>query len=410
MTDEGLLPLCVTADEVSAPPDWAVIRIADAYEQLPIGQRYDKKSTTPEGRVPVIDQSLDGVIGYHDNEPGVVASPDRPVVTFANHTCTMRVMKTDFSVIQNVFPMVGKPNLCATEFLYYATNSRQGTEEYKGHHPAWRNSFFAVPAPNIQRRIVGILKAFDNLIDNNRRRIELLEQMAQAIHREWFVHFRYPGHEDTALVDSPLGPIPEGWGVKPLGEVANINVESRRPAPDKAIRYLEISGLGDRQLATPSQIPGEEAPGRARRVVRPGDIVWSMVRPSRRAHALLVDPGDDWIASTGLIVLSAAEISSTLLFEIVSAPEFSDYLVSQEGGSAYPAVKPGDFDGAQIVRPTVALDSAFHDVVGPLHRLGWELREASERVAALRDLLLPKLVTGEIDVSSLDLDAVGATE
>ena len=61
--------------------------------------------------------------------------------------------------------------------------------------------------------IAEILGSIDDLIENNRRRIALLEQMAQAIYREWFVHFRYPGHEDDELVDSPLGPIPSGWAV-----------------------------------------------------------------------------------------------------------------------------------------------------------------------------------------------------
>src|SRR4051812_10884087 len=97
------LPFHRTPDEVDVPAGWSVSRIVDAYEQLPVGQRYDTRSVTPVGNVPVIDQSLRGILGYHDNEPGVTASQSAPVVTFANHTCAMRVMRTSFSVIQNVF-------------------------------------------------------------------------------------------------------------------------------------------------------------------------------------------------------------------------------------------------------------------------------------------------------------------
>src|SRR5690606_37193884 len=75
-----------------------------------------------------------------------------------------------------------------------------------------------------QRAVARVLAHFDDLIENNRRRIELLEEMAQAIYREWFVHFRYPGHEDIPLVDSPLGPIPDGWKVVPLVELANVTM------------------------------------------------------------------------------------------------------------------------------------------------------------------------------------------
>jgi type I restriction enzyme S subunit len=81
---------------------------------------------------------------------------------------------------------------------------------------------FPIDLPDIetQSKVVDVLGALDDLIDNNRRRIALLEQMAQAIYREWFVHFRYPGHEDVKHVDSPLGPIPTGWNAMTLGEVA----------------------------------------------------------------------------------------------------------------------------------------------------------------------------------------------
>lgn len=77
---------------------------------------------------------------------------------------------------------------------------------------------FRLPPLDYQDRLCQVLDAIEDLIENNRRRIELLEQMAHAIYREWFVRFRYPGHEDTAVVDSPLGPIPEDWEVQPLGD------------------------------------------------------------------------------------------------------------------------------------------------------------------------------------------------
>ena len=233
-----------------------------------------------------------------------------------------------------------------------------------------------------------------------------LEEMVRAIYREWFVRFRYPGHEDVPLVDSPLGPIPEGWQVAELQSVAEVNGRSRTPAKDKVIRYLDIAALGERSVGALSKVDGDEAPGRARRVVEAGDVVWSTVRPNRRAHVLLVDPGADWIASTGLAVLSATSTSSAWLFETTSTKEFSDYLVSQEGGAAYPAVKAKDFQRAPVIIPAPGVDRLFADRVTSMHRLSWSLREQSGVLAALRDLILPKLATGQIDVSNLDFDAL----
>lgn len=263
-----------------------------------------------------------------------------------------------------------------------------------------------LPAVRTQVLIAQILDTLDGLIENNRRRVQVLEEMARAVYREWFVHFRYPGHETAAFGDSPLGPIPEGWGVHRLDRIAHVNHLSRTPGGDEVIRYLDISSLGNREINEMSFMKGSEAPGRARRVVRSGDIVWSMVRPNRRSHALLLAPGADWIASTGLAVLTPTGMSSTLLFEMLSTQDFTDYLVSQEGGAAYPAVKAKVFKEAPLLIPPATLDSRFMAVVGETHRLTWQLRQQASCLAVLRDLLLPKLVTGQIDVSTLDLDSL----
>jgi len=88
---------------------------------------------------------------------------------------------------------------------------------------------------------------------------------------EWFVHFRYPDHDEAQFVDSPLGSVPTRFEVARLGACCNINREQRRPEPDEEIVYINISALGDRTVALPTPIPGSDAPGRARRVLSDGD-------------------------------------------------------------------------------------------------------------------------------------------
>jgi type I restriction enzyme S subunit len=262
-----------------------------------------------------------------------------------------------------------------------------------------------LPRP-AQETVGRILDYFDALIANNWRRVEVLEEMARAIYREWFLRFRFPGHEAATFVESVVGSVPEGWEVRRLDEVAEVNRASARPQSGEVVSYLDISALGERSIGRLVSFDGADVPGRARRLVSPGDVVWSTVRPNRRAHALLVNPGKDWIVSTGIAVLTPTSVSSDLLFETVSTREFSDYLVSKESGAAYPAVKPGDFATAPFLVPPEKLDREFAAAVGPNHQLVWTLGQASERLRELRDLLLPRLVTGQIDVSSLDLDAL----
>jgi type I restriction enzyme S subunit len=264
----------------------------------------------------------------------------------------------------------------------------------------------ALPPRSRQEQVVQVLDWIDDLIENNWRRVEGLDEMARAIYREWFVHLRYPGHEDVPTVNAALGPIPVGWTIAPLASIAEVNRLSRTPAKDETVRYLDISALSERRVGHLSMLSGVDVPGRARRIVEAGDVVWSMVRPNRRAHALLVGPKPDWIASTGLAVLSATEVSSTWLFETVSTKEFSDYLVSREGGSAYPAVKPKDFEQAPVIIPTQDVDRAFAECVAPLHRLCWALNEQSAVLTSLSDLLLPGFVTGHTDLSHLNVGAM----
>ena len=265
-----------------------------------------------------------------------------------------------------------------------------------------------VEVPDIltQRVIAELLDGIDDLIENNRRRVAVLEEMARTIYREWFVKFRYPGHEDVPLVDSALGPIPEGWEVRPLAAIAKVNQSSRKPRPDEVFRYLDIAALAEREVGELDAVEGADAPGRARRVIKPGDTVWATVRPNRRAHALVVAPGEDWIASTGLAVLSPTTVSSAFLFEATSTTTFSDWLIGRATGSAYPAVRAVDFEEATVAVPNASIDAAFAEKVAPMHELSWKLRAECSALAGLRDLLLPKLVTGQIDISSLNLDVL----
>jgi type I restriction enzyme S subunit len=261
----------------------------------------------------------------------------------------------------------------------------------------------ALPDVETQRVIAWVLDAMDQIIENARRQIQVLDEMAKAIYREWFVHLRFPGYESAKMSSSGLGPMPEGWQVTRLADVANVNRASRVPHAGEEVIYLDISCLGDGSVDMPTSIDGGDAPGRARRVVAPGDVLWSMVRPNRRAHALLVDPRPECIASTGLAVLSPAGVPSSFLFEAVSTSAFSEYLMTKERGAAYPAVRPADFEAAQLLVPPPELLQQFDDVADPLHRLGWKLREQSRALSEIRDLVLPRFVSGQVELSTLDL-------
>ena len=101
---------------------------------------------------------------------------------------------------------------------------------------------FRVPSADIQRHVATALGTFDELIENNRRRIEILEEMARLLYQEWFVYFRFPGHEDVNLIDSDLGPIPEGWPVQTLGRVLDLVYGKALKASDRRGGAVAVYG------------------------------------------------------------------------------------------------------------------------------------------------------------------------
>jgi type I restriction enzyme S subunit len=258
---------------------------------------------------------------------------------------------------------------------------------------------FNVPPIHVQRRIAGILSAYDELIENSQRRIKILEEMARALYREWFVHFRFPGHEAVPRVASTLGEIPKGWEVKKLAAVADVNRSqiNARTAPDE-LHYIDISSVGSGSLDGTTSYSFADAPGRARRVVEHGDVLWSCVRPNRRSHVLMTHPVAGTIASTGFAVLSATAVPFTYLYCATTTDDFVAYLTNNATGAAYPAVTASTFEKADLLVPPSALLAKFAQLTVPLAEQVHTLQKQIANLRRTRDLVLPRLLLGQLDL------------
>ncbi|MDD2605082.1 MAG: restriction endonuclease subunit S [Desulfobacteraceae bacterium] len=254
---------------------------------------------------------------------------------------------------------------------------------------------FPIPAITEQKQIAGVLSAYDDLIENNRRRIQLLEQAARLLYKEWFVHLRFPGHEHTKIVDG----VPEGWEKKMLGDVAATNAESYKAnnLPNE-INYIDISSLKRGRILSKNKMPSPEAPGRARRIGADGDVIWSNVRPNLRAYALVLEPDENDVFSTGFTILSPMVIPFSYLYLFATTDEFVGHLVNQTTGASYPAVRPDDFERAEILLPAQSVLKIFHEKMEPAFRMIQVLEKETNALAKARDLLLPKLMNGEVAV------------
>jgi type I restriction enzyme, S subunit len=254
---------------------------------------------------------------------------------------------------------------------------------------------FLVPPLPVQRRIAGILSAYDELIENSQRRIRLLEDMARALYREWFVHFRFPGYESVPRLPSALGDIPQGWEVKKLGDIADVNRAqiNARSAPEE-LHYIDISSVSPGRIDSTTTYAFVDAPGRARRIVQHGDILWSCVRPNRRSHALVMHPDPDTIASTGFAVLTPSKVPYPFLYFATTSDEFVKFLENSATGAAYPAVSAKTFEEADLLVPPSNMLEAFAKSAIPMAEEIHTLHLQIQNLRRTRDLLLPRLLSG----------------
>jgi len=268
-----------------------------------------------------------------------------------------------------------------------------------------------LPDEDTQRRIGVMLGSINDLIENNRRRVEVLEELARAIYREWFVNFRYPGHENATVVASPLGAVPEGWSVSTCGDeltsLGGGTPSKSEPAywHDGTVRWYTPSDLTKsrcRYTAEPDLRITETGLARSSaRLFPPGSVLMT----SRATLGVLTIASSEATTNQGFIVISPDERwSPAFIFEWLG--EHAAQLASIATGSTFKEITKGAFKRLPFLVPVQSVLDAHRDATNPIEQQICNLEQQVRRLASLRDFLLPRLVTGQIDVSSLDLDAL----
>ena len=301
-------------------------------------------------------------------------------------------------------------------FLYYAMLSDTSRSQIRAtatgatvRHTAPERIYrvkLGIPDLSTQRVIGDVLGSIDDLIENNRRRIEVLEEMARAIYREWFVKFRYPGHGDVPMVDSALGLIPEGWTVHPFAEVASfVNGFAFKPSHwgSEGRPIIKIKELKQGVTKATPRHPAESiAP---KYWVERGDLLFSW---SADLGVYLWD-NEPGLLNQHLFTVRPEHPSLTIGFLYHSLTHAMPKFRARAQGTTMRHIKRSALTEVEMVLPPGDLMSRFTRDVKPLHEDVAVLRQEAVTLEALRDLLLPRLVTGQIDVSTLDLDVVVRT-
>ena len=185
-----------------------------------------------------MDQGQEFIAGYI-NEIKRAYDGELPVIVFGDHTCTLKYVDFLFAVGADGTQLIHPTEDFDIRYFYYALQNLPLEHfGYQRHFKYLKTSTIFCPPISTQRKIAAVLSAYDDLIENNTRRINILEDMAQTLYQEWFVHFRFPGHENVPMVESPLGPIPHGWEIKRVKEIV------KRLRADITYRETDVNQTG----------------------------------------------------------------------------------------------------------------------------------------------------------------------
>ena len=253
---------------------------------------------------------------------------------------------------------------------------------------------YTPPLP-IQRRIASILSAYDDLIENNTRRIAILEEMARRIYEEWFVKFKFPGHEKVKMVDSELGKIPDGWKIQTLGEYTFITMGQ---SPKSEFYNQDGNGLPFHQGVTDfgRHFPIHRMYCTAQaRIAEFGDILMSVRAPVGRINLA----PSKMVIGRGLCAMRSKSGQQRFLLHLL-LEKFREE-DSMGNGAIFKAVTKEEVYGICFPLPSLNFLNQFETIVEPFWGRIENLTKKNANLRSTRDFLVPKLISGEIDVSKL---------
>ena len=353
----------------------------------------------------------DGLERYQLAEDDVILAMDRPIVGDGLKMAWIRPDDLPALLVQRVCRLRGKPGVALTKFIRYVL----AASDFSDHihrittganipHISGKDIAayeFELPDLDDQTRIVECLSAYDDLIATNQRRIALLEDAARRLYREWFVHLRFPGHESVPVKDG----VPEGWCKKPMTGVADfVNGFAFKPEHlgDSGLPVVKIPELRSGITSKTPYNPGNIVPQRNH--INTGDVLFSW------SATLLVN---EWGEGPALLnqhlfkVIPHNELHKRLVRFAVEAaiPE----LIGHAVGATMQHIRRSALDNHLMLVPDETTAVAFAAQVDPMMDAVLNLTAQNRELAKTRDLLLPKLMSGQLDVSGIALpDEVAA--
>ncbi len=384
------------------------MRLGDLFD-LKYGYGLTAQNRT-HGKVPVYGSS--GVVGFHDN---AAVNTSGVVIGRKGNVGAVHYSPVPFYPIDTVYFVDETKSEDDLQFLYYLLSrvpfKRIGSDvgvPGLSRDLAYQLEVVIPEDINEQKRIAGMLAAFDEKIENNNRIIKALEEMAQAIYKEWFVGFRFPGHEKAEFIDSELGRIPKGWEVKRFSDIAHLNKGVSYSSKEIAAKN---GGLPMINLANFLRGGGFNANGikhytgehKDSHLVKPGQIVIAMTDLTSNREVIghparVPEDFEKALISLDVCSVSTEDIYVEFLYSAMLRRDFSQLMAGSASGTNVSHLSKTNIENYILILPDTDLLSKFNDLIRPMFTLQINLEAESRKLAAMRDLLLPRLMSGEIRV------------
>ena len=299
------------------------------------------------------------------------------------------------------------------DFLYYVLRTpsfRQDVKDNYGSGSAipriilkdFKRMMVSYPSLEKQQAIISVLTAIDSKIQANTEINDNLQQQLTAIYKSWYQDFSLVN--DTELVETAYGTIPKGWHYVLLGDLCQ-SISVTHKFDKNALIFLNTGDVEDGRFLHSNLMAVKEMPGQAKKTIAPGDILYSEIRPINRHFAYVNFPSDNYVVSTKLMVIRDKNFDTRRLYHYLTSENVLNelQLQAESRSGTFPQIRFENVSKLPILIADEQTESEFvkilHTVFDQIEQLNRENKQLSE----LRDTLLPKLMSGEIDVSDIQL-------
>ncbi len=266
---------------------------------------------------------------------------------------------------------------------------------------------FPLPPLAIQCAIASVLSIFENLIDINRQRIDVLDEMARRAYRDWFVHFRFPGHQSCLLADSPLGRIPREWNIRTIGDLCERVTDGAHHSPRSVPTGRPMASSKDMHsfgldLSSARHISIDDYALLERQGCRPqlNDVLVTKDGANYCKNVFVHLKDENVVLLSSIAILRPrSDVSPYFLSESLKSQEIKHRLKLRVSGAAIPRIILADFKQFPLMVPPPELFNIWHRHIAPTIGLCVNLVDQMDILRRTRDLLLPRLMSGQLSVA-----------